>query len=333
MRLSEAVHGYLLSISAGNYSQSTIRLYRHYLDLFAEHLQNPELSDITAEHVTKFAAWLRRDYCPNRPGNDQRPLSACALRNVWSAVRSFYNWAETTLDASRPDAKWPRPRGSGRSIQPFSPEEVKALVSATQYTAEAKTTGRAAFSMRRPTARRDRALVLLLLDTGLRVSETSRLCVHNLSVETGEVHVQPHGTRRKTRGRTVFLGRASRLAVWRYLAERDALADGLLFVTRAGRPMTRYHIHHTLQRLGERADVSNVHPHRFRHTFAIQYLRACETLARVRKLIRRTPAIQVNIAAAGGQQLNVVQTQSESEQPARGNILEACEKTHSEASG
>ena len=36
-----------------------------------------------------------------------------------------------------------------------------------------------------------------------------------------------------------------------------------------------------------------------------RYLRACETLARVRKIARRTPALQVNIAADGGQQVNV----------------------------
>ena len=36
-----------------------------------------------------------------------------------------------------------------------------------------------------------------------------------------------------------------------------------------------------------------------------RYLRACETLARVQKLIRRTPALQVNIATKGGQQINV----------------------------
>ena len=34
-----------------------------------------------------------------------------------------------------------------------------------------------------------------------------------------------------------------------------------------------------------------------------RYLRACETLARVRKLTRRTPALQVNIATEGGQQI------------------------------
>lgn len=36
-----------------------------------------------------------------------------------------------------------------------------------------------------------------------------------------------------------------------------------------------------------------------------RHLRSCETLARVRKLTRRTPALQVNIATEGGQQINV----------------------------
>jgi len=39
-----------------------------------------------------------------------------------------------------------------------------------------------------------------------------------------------------------------------------------------------------------------------------RYLRACETLARVRKMVRTTPALQVNIATAGGQQVNVAST-------------------------
>lgn len=39
-----------------------------------------------------------------------------------------------------------------------------------------------------------------------------------------------------------------------------------------------------------------------------RFLRACETLARVRKIIRRTPALQINIAAQGGRQVNVANT-------------------------
>ena len=44
-----------------------------------------------------------------------------------------------------------------------------------------------------------------------------------------------------------------------------------------------------------------------------RFLRAIESLARVRKLARTTPALQLNIAAHGGQQVNVVTDQSESD--------------------
>jgi len=47
-----------------------------------------------------------------------------------------------------------------------------------------------------------------------------------------------------------------------------------------------------------------------------RYRRACETLARVRKIARRTPTLQVNVAVAGGQQVNVagdVQTKADGE--------------------
>ena len=39
-----------------------------------------------------------------------------------------------------------------------------------------------------------------------------------------------------------------------------------------------------------------------------RFTRACESLARIRKLSRNLPALQVNIAAEGGQQVNVAQT-------------------------
>ena len=45
-----------------------------------------------------------------------------------------------------------------------------------------------------------------------------------------------------------------------------------------------------------------------RETFAstqVRFLRAIETLARVRRLARNTPALQINIAREGGQQVNV----------------------------
>ncbi len=53
-----------------------------------------------------------------------------------------------------------------------------------------------------------------------------------------------------------------------------------------------------------------------------RYLRACETLARIRKLARSTPALQVNIAADGGQQINVASATFPSPSPTKGGFAE-----------
>ena len=61
---------------------------------------------------------------------------------------------------------------------------MQCLASATEYTAKARINGRTSFRMSRPTALSDRALLLLQLDTGLRVGEVSRL-------RTGDVDLIP----------------------------------------------------------------------------------------------------------------------------------------------
>ena len=84
----------------------------------------------------------------------------------------------------------------------------------------------------------------------------------------------PFGTGRKTHGRIVYLGKAARKAVWKYLAEREIkYHDDPLFLTDDDKPMTHGAIRLLLGRIGASAGVPKVHPHKFRHTFAVQFLR------------------------------------------------------------
>jgi integrase/recombinase XerD len=86
--------------------------------------------------------------------------------------------------------------------------------------------------------------------------------------------VMPYGSGQKTKGRTVFLGKVSRRSVWHYLAIReDPRPDEPLFITQDYHPFQRQVLRELLIRIGERAGVQNAHPHKFRHTFATEYLR------------------------------------------------------------
>ena len=86
--------------------------------------------------------------------------------------------------------------------------------------------------------------------------------------------------------RHVVIGQRARKALWRYLASRAGAQPGsALFATRSGGHITRTDLKHLLSRLGKYAGVQHVHPHRFRHTFAISFLRNGGSLAVLRELL------------------------------------------------
>ncbi len=83
---------------------------------------------------------------------------------------------------------------------------------------------------------------------------------------------------RDKKGRTVYFGKRTAKAIWRYLTPRlnDNGQNDPLFVAGPADdpcPLDPNHLRRLLKRTGDRANVPKAHPHRFRHTFAITYLR------------------------------------------------------------
>ena len=179
MLLSRAIKGYLLDAAAGELSSSTIKLYRYYLGIFLGYLGDVEIEKIVGEDLTEYFIYLRVEYKPNRPGGDTSPLSYSALDNHWKCLRSFFGWCERILEIERPDKYLPRPKGKLPEVRPFTQDEVKALVDGCAK-------GRVA---RRPTGARDKAIIMLMLDTGIRVGELLRLRVGDVNIESGEIHI------------------------------------------------------------------------------------------------------------------------------------------------
>ena len=74
--------------------------------------------------------------------------------------------------------------------------------------------------------------------------------------------------------RTIPISPRTGRVVWKYLTSRkeDRLGD-YLFVTNDGEKMTRSRVLRIIKTIGQRAGVMRATVHRFRHTFAINYLR------------------------------------------------------------
>jgi integrase/recombinase XerD len=172
----------------------------------------------------------------------------------------------------------PPPRIKKTPVEPFTQDEVERMLKACLYTREADTNMRHKYVMRRPTANRDHAIILVLVDTGLRALELCSLKVGDVEIKRGKAEVK-HGVEggaKGGKGRMVYLGKVARRAVWRYLADRDDRDDpeAPLFIGKSNRPLNKDALHQVINALGKKAGVKKCYPHRFRHTFSITYLRS-----------------------------------------------------------
>jgi integrase/recombinase XerD len=188
------------------------------------HQGDRDLAQVTTQELRGYLNYMRAEYTPRRiTGDNDRKLSRKTIHNIWISLSSFFCWASEEFDIPSPMKGVPAPKYEKAQVQTFTKEEIEALLKACEYCREAKTDQRRKFTMRRPTARRDRAIILTLLDTGLRAGELCALRIGDVDLKTGKVIVR-HGTlggAKGGKGRTVFMGRITRRAVWRYLVDRE----------------------------------------------------------------------------------------------------------------
>jgi integrase/recombinase XerD len=292
--LDKWVAGFILTKQADGCSPETIQDYQRAFNHLARWSIANGKSDVgalTTSDVRAFLAYLRT--LPNRYGGTHSPKS---VYNVWVALRSFFRWYSAETSRPNPTLQVPAPKTPETIIEPLSRDEVARIVKACDATATAKTDRRAAFAMKRETVHRDRAIVVLLLDTGLRATELCRLTVGDVELSSGRATVRQG---KGGKDRVVYLGKSARKVVWRYLSERtDSRPSDALFVTREGREVDRDRLGKLFANLGERAGVAGLHPHRLRHTFATEFLRNGGNLLSLQRLLGHSSLEMVRHYAA-----------------------------------
>ena len=276
--LSKAISGFLNYKTAEGLSARTLDSLQRNLAKWLEYLGDRELGQVTAQDAIRYLNWLRTEYVPHRYGGKTHPLSPKTLRNVWASLSSFFSWANLELGIPQIMKGVPAPRTRMAAITPLTQDEVSHMLKACVYSREVRPGNRKGFVMRLPNANRDQAVLLTLLDTGLRAMELCKLQIGDLDLKTGRVEVK-HGViggAKGGKGRTVYLGKTARHAVWRYLAgcEDEPSLDDPVFLTQSGRPFNPNGLRQLVKGIAERCEVKNAYPHKFRHTFAITYLRS-----------------------------------------------------------
>jgi integrase/recombinase XerD len=178
------------------------------------------------------------------------------------SLRAFWNWCvQEEFIAWSPFTKLRIPRAPQKVIATFTQGQLRDLL--------------AAIDISKPVGFRDWAVVLTLLDTGLRAGELAGLTLESVRLEEGIVKVHGKGNKE----RIVPIGARVQKAIWKYIQRhRPEPANPLctnIFLTREGYPLTVNRLETIIENCGRRAGIQGVRcsPHTFRHTFSIWYMR------------------------------------------------------------
>lgn len=285
--VSELAQTYLTACAVEGKSPNTIRGYRQSLerlqDVARERGRPDSAEDYTVPDVYNYLAVLR-----------ERTASRAYQHRLHREVKAFFSWClRMGILEQNVFTRVPLVKLEQQIVQPFSVEQVNRLLSAVNLETRA--------------GRRNHALMLFLLDTGVRASECVSVHLDDVDWDHGRVRVL-HGKGQKQRW--VGFGHEAQAALRAYLVDRGSEPGPLFLSTRSGRGMKPLALNTILGRIGEEAGVEKVHPHRFRHTFAtmairvaareidVQHLLGHSTSAMVRRYTRTYDAEQAAVAHA-----------------------------------
>ncbi len=223
---------------------------------------------------TTTCSWL--EFLAQTPTTRGSQRSASTIETYARSARAFFGWlVERGTISCSPMSERAFPRTSVPFPHVVSPATFDQVMRAS-FSRKTKAPGA------KHMAARDRALLWVLFDTGITVSELCALCLADLDQHSGLLNVRGKGgkERQMPLGATCLSNLRSYLkqmepTTKRGLARRHAGGDPL-FASQGKQPLTRNGVTMVFARLHTRAGISDItmNPQMLRHSFALRYLQA-----------------------------------------------------------
>ena len=240
---------FLRALRAENLSKRTLETYGESIKQFIKFLAGKEISvsppEITREQMEDFITGLLAKWKP------------ATANNRYRALNRYFNWLveEGEIKVS-PMAKMKPPKIPEQPPEVLTFEDVKALLKVCEG--------------RDFDARRDTAIIRLLIDTGLRRGELAGLKMEDVDLDAQTVTVIGKGSRI----RIVPFGRKVARDIDRYIRIRVLHPQAILpqlWLGKAG-AMTGSGIYQVIERRAAQAKIGEAYTHLFRHTFVHLWL-------------------------------------------------------------
>jgi len=253
--LKQAVEAFLLTKRVAGCTHRTLQTYQWWLQRFCV-----DVPDVDAVTVCRFFAELQA-----------RGLSSSRQHQSYRTLKTFFHWCVATGSLIESPLRGFTMRTPKTLPDVPTDDELRSVLAACSDTLEGA---------------RNRALMLVLADAGLRAGELLHLLVEDWRPADRGLFVRA-GKGRKDRVAFVGPTTTRMLKVW--LAYHPLPSpEAFLFCDRAGRPLQYRHLVQILHRLSAKAGLSahrRLHPHMLRHFAATSWLRGGAGLDEVRRLL------------------------------------------------
>lgn len=228
-------------------STSTIEYYTIALDKFHEFIGDLTTDDLTLELYKAYTLYLLND----------TGLKSTSVNSYLRAVKAFYNYLifeEIIPDISR---RLKLVKQDKSVIMPLSDREAEKLLASCSCFGSLEL--------------RNKCIVVLMLDSGLRLGEVIRLKISDVDVENSFLLVNGKGSKQ----RIVPIGTECAALITAYIENFRSYArsSAPLFVSKYGdRPVTTNTVHCFFEDLKHETGILRLYPHLLRHTFATMYI-------------------------------------------------------------
>jgi len=239
--VAEALTEFVLDLKIENKSKRTIRFYQERIKPFVDFIgPDSQLQQITTQEVKLYFT-------------NQDIQYIYAYHAKYRALRAFLNWSVKQNYLSKSPLTIRVPKLPFKIMPIFTDDDIRAMLKACNDNP------------------RDKAMILTLCDTGMRLGELLGMKLGDIEIESRHVEVLGKGRKK----RTLQISSQTLKAIWQYLKVRGNPHDSI-WLSEEGRPLTESGIKQIVRRAGKKANITGkkLGPHTFRHTFANNFLDA-----------------------------------------------------------
>lgn len=239
---------FLLALQAAGAGEGTIKMYSAAIKSFLEFV-NKDPKKVTTDDVNKWLIYLSNQKGKIK-GSDEKRARSVTLREYAIAVRRFLKWIGVEANPVLPKAR-------RKEIYALDENELKRLIEASRTL-------------------RDKLIIKLFLDTGVRSKELLNIRVSDVDLEKRIIRVKET---KNGEERIVFFTKETEELLRKYISRKNLKDDDKLF------NISYQALYKLVKRIGNKAGVKGLRPHILRHTFATTAIRRGIPLPVVQRIL------------------------------------------------